>query len=326
MINNIIYRTTNLLNGMIYIGQHQTNDLNDGYMGSGKDLKRAIKTHDKINFKTEILFNYDNFEEMNDKEIELVNKEFVLREDTYNLIIGGYCQFPCFNTQTNENTLTSKIEFDNNTNLIGSCYKKVNCLNVLNNKTCQVSKHEFDNNNYLITWNNNKVNCINKLTNEIITVSKHEFDNNKNLVGVVTGMVNCKNIVTGKVIQTNKEDFNKNKNLVSVNSKMVCCLNLLTNQKCQVTKHEFDNNTHLIGVNSKPILTPFGKFNSIKELNVFLNDILNVKVNISSLNDFVKSTNIIRRSKVAEKIFGIKYAKSTIFNKLSSYTLGFYAL
>lgn len=36
-----LYKITNLVNGMVYIGQHVTDDLEDGYMGSGKYLKLA---------------------------------------------------------------------------------------------------------------------------------------------------------------------------------------------------------------------------------------------------------------------------------------------
>jgi len=85
----IIYKTTNLLNNKIYIGQHQTNNLDDGYFGSGYNIKKAVAKHGIQNFDTCVLFNFDSFEEMNNKEIELVNEAFIKREDTYNLVIGG---------------------------------------------------------------------------------------------------------------------------------------------------------------------------------------------------------------------------------------------
>ena len=84
-----IYKITNLLDNKIYIGKHQTKDLNDDYMGSGKQLKYAIKKHGSENFKKEILFIFDNEDEMNVKEAELVTEEFVLEDTNYNLCPGG---------------------------------------------------------------------------------------------------------------------------------------------------------------------------------------------------------------------------------------------
>ena len=84
-----IYKITNTADNKIYIGKHQTQDLNDGYMGSGKHLKRAQTKHGIENFRKEILFQFDNEDEMNAKEAELVTEEFCLREDTYNLCPGG---------------------------------------------------------------------------------------------------------------------------------------------------------------------------------------------------------------------------------------------
>jgi hypothetical protein len=84
-----IYKITNNLNDKIYIGKHQTKDLNDGYMGSGKHLRRAIEKYGARNFKKEILFQFDSEFDMNAKEAELVTDEFCLREDTYNLCPGG---------------------------------------------------------------------------------------------------------------------------------------------------------------------------------------------------------------------------------------------
>lgn len=84
-----IYKITNKFNNKIYIGKHQTKDLNDGYMGSGKQLRFALNKYGIENFEKEILFQFDNEADMNSKEAELVTKEFCLREDTYNLCPGG---------------------------------------------------------------------------------------------------------------------------------------------------------------------------------------------------------------------------------------------
>lgn len=92
-----IYQITNILDGKIYIGKHQTNDLNDGYMGSGKLLRRAQLKHGIENFKKEILFQFDDEADMNAKEAEIVTEEFCLRADTYNLCSGGHGGFSYLN-------------------------------------------------------------------------------------------------------------------------------------------------------------------------------------------------------------------------------------
>jgi hypothetical protein len=84
-----IYKVTNRINGKIYIGKHQTKDLNDGYMGSGKHLRYSVSKHGIENFTKEILFVFDNEQEMNAKEAEIVTREFCLNENTYNLCPGG---------------------------------------------------------------------------------------------------------------------------------------------------------------------------------------------------------------------------------------------
>ena len=84
-----IYKTTNLINGKIYIGKHQTSNLNDSYLGSGKGIKNAVKKYGRENFRKDILFVFESEKEMNAKEKELITEEFVSRNDTYNAGVGG---------------------------------------------------------------------------------------------------------------------------------------------------------------------------------------------------------------------------------------------
>lgn len=51
----LVYKTTNLVNGKFYIGSHQTTRINDGYLGSGKILKKALKKYGRQNFKREVI-------------------------------------------------------------------------------------------------------------------------------------------------------------------------------------------------------------------------------------------------------------------------------
>jgi dissimilatory sulfite reductase (desulfoviridin) alpha/beta subunit len=84
-----LYQITNNLNGKIYVGVHKTKDMNDGYMGSGKIIRSAITKHGISNFSKVILETFENAEAMYAREKEVVNEEFLLREDTYNIRRGG---------------------------------------------------------------------------------------------------------------------------------------------------------------------------------------------------------------------------------------------
>lgn len=92
-----IYKITNKINGKVYIGKHQTKDLGDGYMGSGKYLKHAIEKYGLENFSKEILYIFNNEDEMNSKEAELVDEEFVKEDSNYNLCPGGQGGFGYIN-------------------------------------------------------------------------------------------------------------------------------------------------------------------------------------------------------------------------------------
>jgi len=87
--HNIVYKRTCLINNKIYIGVHCTDDLNDGYMGSGLYFKRALEKYGKENFKSEILYDVETAELAFFIEELLVDEDFIKRDDNYNLRGGG---------------------------------------------------------------------------------------------------------------------------------------------------------------------------------------------------------------------------------------------
>lgn len=85
---NYIYLITNNLNGKIYVGKHSTDDLNDGYMGSGVAINRAYNKYGKENFNKKILAFADTKEKLNWFERFYI-KKYHARINGYNLTDGG---------------------------------------------------------------------------------------------------------------------------------------------------------------------------------------------------------------------------------------------
>ena len=88
-----LYEIKNNINGKTYVGVHKTNDITDGYMGSGKVIKQAIKKYGLVNFSKIILETFDTPEAMFAREKEVVTEEFLIRSDVYNLRLGGFGGF-----------------------------------------------------------------------------------------------------------------------------------------------------------------------------------------------------------------------------------------
>lgn len=87
----ILYQTTNLVNGKIYVGVHKVADnaTSRCYLGSGSVLKTAIKKYGRKKFKRTTLAEFCCTEDAYAAETQMVTEEFIKREDTYNLKMGG---------------------------------------------------------------------------------------------------------------------------------------------------------------------------------------------------------------------------------------------
>lgn len=101
----IVYLTTNKINNKIYVGVHKTNDpeVFDGYIGcsinifySNPELKdpktpfhKAVKKYGYDAFIRNIIQVFNTEQEALDLEATIVNQEFIERDDTYNITLGG---------------------------------------------------------------------------------------------------------------------------------------------------------------------------------------------------------------------------------------------
>ncbi len=75
--------------GAYYIGLHSTDDLNDGYFGSGQRLWHSIKKHGKEKHSKEILEFLPSRKEAKDREFQLVNAQTLKDPWCLNLRVGG---------------------------------------------------------------------------------------------------------------------------------------------------------------------------------------------------------------------------------------------
>lgn len=86
---HFIYRITNRINGHYYIGIHSTNDIDDGYMGSGTLMKSALRKYGVKAFDRSIIEICETREQALKKESEFVTLNLLKDKNCYNLVLGG---------------------------------------------------------------------------------------------------------------------------------------------------------------------------------------------------------------------------------------------
>lgn len=200
-----------MINNKYYIGVHSTHDINDGYMGSGKLLRKAIKAHGIRNFKKEILEYFDSPEQMYARECEVVNTTLINDNMCYNLILGGKgntknmcwvedCNLNRFKVHKND-TRIDKLFFK------CSCYTPIDADDDTIVFTSRINPDVIS--GKLIPTTKNMV-CVKNENNEMFRVCK---DDPRYLSGELVGINADKLIVTerstGKRIRINKSEYNK---------------------------------------------------------------------------------------------------------------------
>ena len=244
-----IYKITNSLNGKFYIGQHKTDNLNDGYMGSGTLLRAYMKKIGKENFTKEILHIFDNFEDMDNKEAEIVNEEFIKREDTMNIALGGSTGIAMPNMVvarpkgSNEKyQFIDKLHYYENRNSY-----EVPISNSLAVKTetggyQRINSKDYDPTRHF-TSGRGRISVYDLITGGTKGISKEEFDPNVH-----------KSVFGGKVIKdengviryATEEDSN---NVAGIHKGKITAIEISTGVKKHVTSEEFYGNpekyTHL---------------------------------------------------------------------------------
>lgn len=85
---HILYKTVRPATGEFYYGIHSTEDIYDGYQGSGKRIKRLLKKGE--NLITGIVSFYHTRDELYQAEANIVNEELLKDPKCLNIILGGY--------------------------------------------------------------------------------------------------------------------------------------------------------------------------------------------------------------------------------------------
>lgn len=240
-----IYKTTNNLTNEYYIGQHKTDKLDDGYLGSGAGLLDNIKKYGTENFTKEILFIYDDEQKMNEKEIELITEKMLNDSLSLNRQPGGYfCGWKVrnsvivFDEQKNKWVRIRKCEYDPNTHITptSGTIKVYDAVTKSHRRVPTVEYHK-DKSRYK-TYSSGKVSVYDKLTGMSKSIPLADYDPNlhekvfggivadidgerkyvsreffdsENLNGCHKGKVTVTDTITGTTKHVTTEEYRTNK-------------------------------------------------------------------------------------------------------------------
>lgn len=144
------YKIINITNNRFYYGIHSTDNIEDGYMGSGTKLKYAYKKYGMDSFYKEIIKFFPDRKSASEYEAEVVNEVLIKSADCYNIKIGG----------DDGKTINTVRCFD----IYDGVQKRVPCEEYYNNK------------DRYMTELNGKICVLNLLTNTHEFINKETYD------------------------------------------------------------------------------------------------------------------------------------------------------
>jgi len=159
---HFIYKTTNTVTGRYYYGMHSTDNLNDGYLGSGRRLRYSINKYGKDVHQREIVEFCQDRSLLKQREKDLIILNEIAKKDYMNLKVGGVGGFISDEQQRHRSSCAGKahmkkfreddefrIKFCENQSLMckdrwkNGVYDNVNHATFLNKKHSKETKEKM---------------------------------------------------------------------------------------------------------------------------------------------------------------------------------------
>lgn len=245
MTHHFLYKTTNKINGKIYVGvrSSKTDPMVsfDGYLGSGLIFKKAVKKYGKKSFNREVMVICEDAKYAYFLEERFVSDVFIKDKNNYNIVVGGkggYIGSDFYNNKENRKKISERSKkiseqfiIDYGEQAMADRMKHVSagCTEESRKKGAEALKKRFNDPEFVAkkkesaikAWKKDdsderKVSVSENFKSYWANLSKEEYDEictkRKKLH---KGMMSAFNLSTGENVRVSKEEYRANDNLVN---------------------------------------------------------------------------------------------------------------
>ena len=140
----VVYKTTMEFknNSYYYIGMHCTNNLDDGYYGSGEKLKTMFSFKETKNVKRKILAYANNKRQLMALEGFYINKQNITDEFCLNISSGLSKEKQAKLRSDNQRIIELELELENKQNIINFKNKQIQELKIKKNKEKGIKEYK----------------------------------------------------------------------------------------------------------------------------------------------------------------------------------------